>query len=232
MMSTENWSNTVKVKLVLIQKKLPRWKHIWNKSWELIKLIKLTLMSSRPKMKVNLFFQESVTGKMSWVLVLNKLLPRDKNSRKNIDLLTLWKIKIRILVSDFNAFITQFLKLKVLCKFLSWISLRKSATLELRLLMPRLLLVTIMMLSIELLLLLKDKVMKLSMSKSLMTMVGNQMRTSLSNSMEKMVRSSLEKTPGAELLLLMMISQDNLLSKRKRRLIAPLMINMHQLLLY
>jgi len=82
-------------------------------------LIKLTLMSSRPKMKVNLFFQESVTGKMSWVLVLNKLLPRDKNSRKNIDLLTLWKIKIRILVSDFNAFITQFLKLKVLCKFLS-----------------------------------------------------------------------------------------------------------------
>jgi len=91
--------------------------------------------------------------------------------------------------------------------------------------------VTIMMLSIELLLLLKDKVMKLSMSKSLMTMVGNQMRTSLSNSMEKMVRSSLEKTPGAELLLLMMISQDNLLSKRKRRLIAPLMINMHQLLL-
>lgn len=97
--------------------------------------------------------------------------------------------------------------------------------------MPRLLLVTIMMLSIELLLLLKDKVMKLSMSKSLMTMVGNQMRTSLSNSMEKMVRSSLEKIPGAELLLLMMISQDNLLSKRKRRLIAPLMINMHQLLL-
>jgi len=91
--------------------------------------------------------------------------------------------------------------------------------------------VTIMMLSIELLLLLKDKVMKLSMSKSLMTMVGNQMRTSLSNSMEKMVRSSLEKTPDAELLLLMMISQDNLLSKRKRRLIAPLMINMHQLLL-
>lgn len=82
-------------------------------------MIKLTLMSSRPKMKVNLFFQESVTGKMSWVLVLNKLLPRDKNSRKNIDLLTLWKIKIRILVSDFNAFITQFLKLKVLCKFLS-----------------------------------------------------------------------------------------------------------------
>jgi len=82
-------------------------------------LIKLTLMSSRPKMKVNLFFQELVTGKMSWVLVLNKLLPRDKNSRKNIDLLTLWKIKIRILVSDFNAFITQFLKLKVLCKFLS-----------------------------------------------------------------------------------------------------------------
>jgi len=76
-------------------------------------------MSSRPKMKVNLFFQELVTGKMSWVLVLNKLLPRDKNSRKNIDLLTLWKIKIRILVSDFNAFITQFLKLKVLCKFLS-----------------------------------------------------------------------------------------------------------------
>jgi len=70
-------------------------------------------------MKVNLFFQELVTGKMSWVLVLNKLLPRDKNSRKNIDLLTLWKIKIRILVSDFNAFITQFLKLKVLCKFLS-----------------------------------------------------------------------------------------------------------------
>ena len=64
---------------------------------------------------------------------------------------------------------------------------------------------TIMMLSIELLLLLKDKVMKLSMSKSLMTMVGNQMRTSLSNSMEKMVRSSLEKTPGAELLLLMMM---------------------------
>jgi len=62
-------------------------------------------------------------------------------------------------------------------------------------------------------------------------MVGNQMRTSLSNSMEKMVRSSLEKTPDAELLLLMMISQDNLLSKRKRRLIAPLMINMHQLLL-
>lgn len=82
-------------------------------------MIKLTLMSSRPKMKVNLFFQELVTGKMSWVLVLNKLLPRDKNSRKNIDLLTLWKIKIRILVSDFNAFITQFLKLKVLCKFLS-----------------------------------------------------------------------------------------------------------------
>lgn len=73
--------------------------------------------------------------------------------------------------------------------------------------------------------------MKLSMSKSLMTMVGNQMRTSLSNSMEKMVRSSLEKTPDAELLLLMMISQDNLLSKRKRRLIAPLMKNMHQLLL-
>lgn len=70
-------------------------------------------------MKVNLFFQELVIGKMSWVLVLNKLLPRDKNSRKNIDLLTLWKIKIRILVSDFNAFITQFLKLKVLCKFLS-----------------------------------------------------------------------------------------------------------------
>jgi len=82
-------------------------------------LIKLTLMSSRPKMKVNLFFQELVIGKTSWVLVLNKLLPRDKNSRKNIDLLTLWKIKIRILVSDFNAFITQFLKLKVLCKFLS-----------------------------------------------------------------------------------------------------------------
>lgn len=82
-------------------------------------MIKLTLMSSRPKMKVNLFFQELVTGKMSWVLVLNKLLPRDKNSRKNIDLLTLWKIKIRILVSDFNAFITQFLRLKVLCKFLS-----------------------------------------------------------------------------------------------------------------
>lgn len=82
-------------------------------------MIKLTLMSSRPKMKVNLFFQESVTGKMSWVLVLNKLLPRDKNSRKNIDLLTLWKIKIRILVSDFNAFITQFPRLKVLCKFLS-----------------------------------------------------------------------------------------------------------------
>jgi len=76
-------------------------------------------MSSKPKMKVNLFFQELVTGKMSWVLVLNKLLPRDKNSRRNIDLLTLWKIKIRILVSDFNAFITQFLKLKVLCKFLS-----------------------------------------------------------------------------------------------------------------
>jgi len=59
-------------------------------------LIKLILMSSRPKMKVHLFFQELVTGKMLWVLVLNKLLPRDKNSRKNIDLLTLWKTKIRI----------------------------------------------------------------------------------------------------------------------------------------
>jgi len=82
-------------------------------------LIKLTMMSSRPKMKVNLYFQELVTGKMLWVLVLNKLLPRDKNSRKNIDLLTIWKTKIRILVSDFNAFITQFPKLKVLCKFLS-----------------------------------------------------------------------------------------------------------------
>jgi len=82
-------------------------------------LIKLTLMSSNKKMKVNLFFQELVTGKMLWVLVLNKLLPRDKNSRKNIDLLTMSKIKIRILVSDFNAFITQFPKLKVLCKFLS-----------------------------------------------------------------------------------------------------------------
>jgi hypothetical protein len=97
--------------------------------------------------------------------------------------------------------------------------------------MPRLLLVTIMMLSIELSLLLKDKVMKLSMSRSLMMMVGNQMRTSSSNFMEKMVRSSVVKTPSAELLLLMMISQDNLLSKRKRRLIAPLMKNMHQLLL-
>jgi hypothetical protein len=52
-------------------------------------------------------------------LVLNKLLQRDKNSRKNIDLLTLWKTKIRIQVSDFNAFITQFPKLKVPCKFLS-----------------------------------------------------------------------------------------------------------------
>jgi hypothetical protein len=62
-------------------------------------------------------------------------------------------------------------------------------------------------------------------------MVGNQMRTSSSNSMEKMVRSSREKTPSAELQLLMMISQDNLLSKRKRRLIAPLMNHMHQLLL-
>jgi hypothetical protein len=91
--------------------------------------------------------------------------------------------------------------------------------------------VTIMMLSIELSLLLKDKVMKLSMSRSLMMMVGNQMRTSSSNFMEKMVRSSVVKTPSAELLLLMMISQDNLLSKRKRRLIAPLMKNMHQLLL-
>jgi len=91
--------------------------------------------------------------------------------------------------------------------------------------------VTIMMLSIELLLLLKGKNMKLSMSKSLMTMDGNQMRTSSSNSMEKMVRSSVEKTPSVELLLLMMISQDNLLSKRKRRLIAPLMKHMHQLLL-
>lgn len=90
---------------------------------------------------------------------------------------------------------------------------------------------TIMMLSIELSLLLKDKVMKLSMSRSLMMMVGNQMRTSSSNFMEKMVRSSVVKTPSAELLLLMMISQDNLLSKRKRRLIAPLMKNMHQLLL-
>lgn len=59
-------------------------------------MIKLILMSSRPKMKVHLFFQELVTGKMLWVLVLNKLLPRDKNSRKNIDLLTLWKTKIRI----------------------------------------------------------------------------------------------------------------------------------------
>jgi hypothetical protein len=88
-----------------------------------------------------------------------------------------------------------------------------------------------MMLSIELSLLLKDKVMKLSMSRSLMMMVGNQMRTSSSNFMEKMVRSSVVKTPSAELLLLMMISQDNLLSKRKRRLIAPLMKNMHQLLL-
>jgi hypothetical protein len=97
--------------------------------------------------------------------------------------------------------------------------------------MPRLLLVTIMMLSIELSLLLKDKVMKLSMSRSLMMMVGNQMRISSSNFMEKMVRSSVVKTPSAELLLLMMISQDNLLSKRKRRLIAPLMKNMHQLLL-
>jgi len=97
--------------------------------------------------------------------------------------------------------------------------------------MPRLLLVTIMMLSIELSLLLKDKVMKLSMSRSLMMMVGNQMRTSSSNFMEKMGRSSVVKTPSAELLLLMMISQDNLLSKRKRRLIAPLMKNMHQLLL-
>jgi len=46
-----------------------------------------------------------------------------------------------------------------------------------------------------------------------------------------MVRSSREKTPSAELQLLMMISQDNLLSKRKRRLIAPLMNHMHQLLL-
>lgn len=73
--------------------------------------------------------------------------------------------------------------------------------------------------------------MKFSMSRSLMTKVGNQMKISLSNSMQKMVRSSVEKTPTAELLLLMMISQDNLLSKRKRRLIAPLMINMHQLLL-
>jgi hypothetical protein len=91
--------------------------------------------------------------------------------------------------------------------------------------------VTIMMLSIELSLLLKDKVMKLSMSRSLMMMVGNQMRTSSSNFMEKMGRSSVVKTPSAELLLLMMISQDNLLSKRKRRLIAPLMKNMHQLLL-
>jgi hypothetical protein len=91
--------------------------------------------------------------------------------------------------------------------------------------------VTIMMLSIELSLLLKDKVMKLSMSRSLMMMVGNQMRTSSSNFMEKMVRSSVVKIPSAELLLLMMISQDNLLSKRKRRLIAPLMKNMHQLLL-
>lgn len=90
---------------------------------------------------------------------------------------------------------------------------------------------TIMMLSIELSLLLKDKVMKLSMSRSLMMMVGNQMRTSSSNFMEKMGRSSVVKTPSAELLLLMMISQDNLLSKRKRRLIAPLMKNMHQLLL-
>jgi len=91
--------------------------------------------------------------------------------------------------------------------------------------------VTIMMLSIELSLLLKDKVMKLSMSRSLMMMVGNQMRISSSNFMEKMARSLVVKTPSAELLLLMMISQDNLLSKRKRRLIAPLMKNMHQLLL-
>lgn len=90
---------------------------------------------------------------------------------------------------------------------------------------------TIILLSIELSLLLKGKVMKFSMSRSLMTKVGNQMKISLSNSMQKMVRSSVEKTPTAELLLLMMISQDNLLSKRKRRLIAPLMINMHQLLL-
>jgi len=97
--------------------------------------------------------------------------------------------------------------------------------------MPRLLLVMIILLSIERSLLLKDKLMKFSMSRSLMTMVGNQMRTSSSNSMEKMVRSSREKTPSAELQLLMMISQDNLLSKRKRRLIAPLMNHMHQLLL-
>jgi hypothetical protein len=76
-------------------------------------------MSSKPKMRVNLFSQELDIGKMSWVLVLNKLLPRDKNIRKNIDLLTHWKTKIRISVSDFNAFITQFPKLKVLCKFLS-----------------------------------------------------------------------------------------------------------------
>jgi len=97
--------------------------------------------------------------------------------------------------------------------------------------MPRLLLVMIILLSIELLLLLKDKVMKFLMLRSLMTMVGNQMRTSSSNSMGKMVKSSKEKTPRQELPLLMMISQDNLLSKKKRRLIAPLVNQMHQLLL-
>lgn len=89
----------------------------------------------------------------------------------------------------------------------------------------------IILLSIELLLLLKDKVMKFLMLRSLMTMVGNQMRTSSSNSMGKMVKSSKEKTPRQELPLLMMISQDNLLSKKKRRLIAPLVNQMHQLLL-
>ena len=89
----------------------------------------------------------------------------------------------------------------------------------------------IILLSIELLLLLKDKVMKFLMLRSLMTMVGNQMRTSSSNSMGKMVRSSKEKTPRQELPLLMMISQDNLLSKKKRRLIVPLVNQMHQLLL-
>jgi len=91
--------------------------------------------------------------------------------------------------------------------------------------------VMIILLSIELLLLLKDKAMKFLMLRSLMTMVGNQMRTSSSNSMGKMVKSSKEKTPRQELPLLMMISQDNLLSKKKRRLIAPLVNQMHQLLL-
>ena len=69
----------------------------------------------------------------------------------------------------------------------------------------------------------RDKLPKLLMLKLLMTMVGNQMKISLSNFMIlKTQKNFKERILNAELLLLMMTSQETSNLKKKRRSLLQL----------